>query len=132
MTGNCLGLVADDARLSSVLVAYFKRFFGQVGVACGYDTALDHVGPDTNGVLVAAVSTPEHLTAATRLAQTLSLRRLPPHLFIAAAEECRHLPELSALDPYISGRCFWPGDECSAYRSGARTIAPQPAISGNQ
>ncbi len=111
MTGNCLGLVADDARLAPALAASFKRLFGQVGVTCGYDAILSHVGPDTNGVLVAGVSTAADVAAVTRLAQTLSLRRLPPSLYLAVAPEHRHAAELIALDPFISGRCTWPEEE---------------------
>ncbi len=111
MTGNSLGLVADDGRLSALLETYFKRFFGHVGVICGYEAALNHVGPDTNGVLVASVSTLEDVAAVMRLVQTLSLRRLPAHLFIASAKDYRLSPELIALDPFISGRCSWPEEE---------------------
>jgi two-component system response regulator HydG len=111
MMGNCLGLVADDARLIAVLAASFKRLFGQVGVVCGFDSILKHVGPDTNGVLVAGVSTPADVAAVTRLAQSLSLRKLPPSLFVVAPNQHRHAPELTALDPFIAGRLAWPEDE---------------------
>ncbi|CAN5326498.1 hypothetical protein BH10PLA2_BH10PLA2_37640 [soil metagenome] len=111
MTGNCLGLVADDARLNAVLATSFKRIFGQIGVVCGYDAILGHVGPDTNGAIIAGVATPADIAAVTRLVQTLSLRRLPPNLFIAALPEHRNNPELNALDSFISARCSWPEDE---------------------
>jgi transcriptional regulator with PAS, ATPase and Fis domain len=111
MTGNCLGLVADDARLSAGLAAAFKRVFAQVGLTCGYDAVLNHVGPDTNGVLVAAVASPQDIASVARLAQTLSLRRFPTHLLIATTEEHRLSAELAALEPYSSGRYCWPCEE---------------------
>ena len=111
MTGNCLGLVANDARASAAMSTFFKRYFGHVGVVCNFEAALNHVGPDTNGVLVAVVSSSDDVAAVSRLAQTLSLRRLPPHLFVAVSAEHRLSPELAMLDPFITGRCAYPEDE---------------------
>lgn len=108
---NGLALVADDTRLGNTLGAHLKRVLGPAPFQCRYDAIGNHLGPDTNGLLVLAVANEADLASAARLIQMLVLQKLPPHVFLVAAEEIRNQPALSELDPYIARRCRWPEDE---------------------
>jgi two-component system response regulator HydG len=111
MAGNCLALVADDARLGGILGAHFKRVFGQVGLTCSYEAIGSHVGAETNGILVLAVATPADAAVACRLVQGLSMQKMPTHLYLVVGPDARAQSTLAELDPYIARRCHWPEDE---------------------
>jgi DNA-binding NtrC family response regulator len=112
MSGSRLALVSEDPRLASLLGAHFQRHLGLATLTRKFDTIREHLGPDTDGVLVLALATPGDAKLALRLVQEISLQKWPPAVILVAAENILPSRELTSLEPYIVRQLVWP-DESS-------------------
>lgn len=109
MTGSRLALVADDARLAGAIQAHLKKTLGQSVFLCGLDTIHQHLGRDSDGLVLLAAAAPQEAERICRLVQEVYLQKLPPIIMIVE-EASAAGPDLGALEPYVARRIRWPED----------------------
>src|SRR5207245_5732749 len=110
MSGSRLALVSDDPRFASALGSHFQKNLGPVALVRKFDTILEHLGPDTDGVLVLVVTSPADAKRALRLVQEIALQKWPPAIFIVLTESAAPCKELACLEPFIARLLQWPDD----------------------
>jgi hypothetical protein len=77
MSGNRLALAADDSLLGNS-VQTFLRKNGDLGpLMCGLGDVREHLGRDTDGVLLLALASPVDCEKALRLVQEITLQEFP-------------------------------------------------------
>jgi two-component system response regulator HydG len=108
MSGSRLALVADDARLASALGGHIHKALGQAPFVCGYDSIRELLGPDTDGVLILAASSPADLKQISRLVREIALQRFPPTVVVVISESAEGAGELVALEPHVFRQLVWP------------------------
>jgi DNA-binding NtrC family response regulator len=109
MPGSRLALVADDTRLAGAIQAHLKKILGHPAFLCPFNTIRDHLGRDTDGLLLIAASSTADGESVTRLVQDISLQKLPPVVLILVGDKTFET-DLAALDPYVTKRLRWPED----------------------
>jgi transcriptional regulator with PAS, ATPase and Fis domain len=80
-----------------------------VPFVCTFATVRNHLGRDTDGLLVIAAASPADHEPVRRLVQDISLQKLPPAVLLNVTPSAADA-DLAALDPYISRRLRWPDD----------------------
>src|SRR5437016_9809018 len=78
MSGSRLALVADDPRLANAIGAHLKKTLGQMAYVCPFASIREHLGPDTDGVLVLAATASADAKLIVRLVQEVNLQKWPP------------------------------------------------------
>jgi DNA-binding NtrC family response regulator len=109
MTGNRLALVSDDPRLAAAIQAHLKKALGQTVFHCGLDSIHQHLGRDSEGLLLLAAAAPAESERICRLVQEIYLQKLPPIIMIVEDEGLTS-SDLGAVDPYVARRLRWPDD----------------------
>jgi DNA-binding NtrC family response regulator len=109
MSGSRLALVAEDQGLAGAVQSQLKKALGQPAFQCRFDSIRNHLGRDTDGLLLLAAAAPADAEPVLRLIQEISLQRLPPAVVIVEGERAA-CPTLTALDPYVVRRLGWPRD----------------------
>src|SRR5438128_11982033 len=107
MSGSRLALVADDARLASAIGTHLQKALGQAAFVCKFGTIREHLGPDTDGVMVLAASSPADAKQIHRLVQEVSLQHFPATILVLAGEAGRS-EELAGLHSYVQRHIHWP------------------------
>src|SRR5437588_375628 len=102
MSSPRLALVADDQRVASAIQAHLKKGLGQTPLLTTFEGIRNHLGRDSDGLLVLAAVTPAHAEPLIRLVQEIYLRKLPPILFLVEAEPLPAMKEFAALEPYVA------------------------------
>jgi DNA-binding NtrC family response regulator len=110
MSGSRLALVADDQRLASSIQAYLKKALGQVAFECTLDTIHQHLGRDTDALLLLATASRAESEKVLRLVQEIYIQKLPPIIMIVEESNPELGRQLEALDAYVSQRLRWPED----------------------
>jgi DNA-binding NtrC family response regulator len=110
MSGSRLALVADDPRLANAIGAHLKKALGQAPHICPFAAIREHLGPDTDGVLVLAASTNLEATEIIRLVQEINLQKWPPVILVVAGEAAASAEDLASLDLYVARQVQWPED----------------------
>lgn len=110
MSASRLALVVEDQRLAQAVQAHLKKALGQSAFQCTFEDVREHLGPDTDGLVLLAASSPEDADRVLRLVQEIQLQQLPPIVILITAEAARTARDLSTLDPYIVARLTWPDD----------------------
>jgi DNA-binding NtrC family response regulator len=109
MTGNRLALVSDDPRLAGAIQAHLKKALGQAVFHCTLDAIHNHLGRDSEGLLLLAAAAPAEAERIYRLVQEIYLQKLPPIIMIVE-DEALAGPDLESLEPYVARRLHWPTD----------------------
>jgi DNA-binding NtrC family response regulator len=109
MTGNRLALVSDDPRLAGDIQAHLKKVLGQAVFQCSLETIHQHLGRESEGLLLLAAAAPAEAERISRLVQEIYLQKLPPIIMIVEDEGLAG-PDLAALEPYVARRLCWPAD----------------------
>src|SRR5262249_35659610 len=107
MSGSRLALVADDPRLTNAIQTHLKKILGYAAFHCPFQSIREHLGRDTDGLLLAAVASPADLEPVRGLIQDISLQQLPPVVLLLVGDRTAEA-DLAALDPYITKRFRWP------------------------
>ncbi len=107
MSGSRLALVGEDPRLTSAVQAQVKKILGAPAFTCAPAAVREHLGPQTDGVLLLAVGSPAEVEPLAKLVQSISLQKLPPLVVLLVAHPEAELP-LARLDPYLGRRLRWP------------------------
>jgi DNA-binding NtrC family response regulator len=110
MSGSRLALVADDPRLAGAIQTHLKKALGQCVFHCKFDAIRQHLGADTDGLLLLAASSTAEAEQVLALVQEIYIQKLPPILLILEAESAADRRNLLGLDPYVAGRLHWPAD----------------------
>jgi DNA-binding NtrC family response regulator len=110
MSSQRLALVADDQRIASAIQAHLQKSLGECALVCRFDAIRDHLGRDTDGLLLLAAVTPENVAQILQLVQEIALQKLPPILMLIEAHPLPDSKELACLEPYVAHRLRWPAD----------------------
>ena len=109
MSGSRLALVAEDQNLAGAIQAHLKKTLGHQAFLCNFNSIRDHLGRDTDGLLLLASSSPTDAENILRLVQEITLQKLPPIIMILEGDRVPS-PALNGLEPYIARRLRWPTD----------------------
>jgi two-component system response regulator HydG len=107
MSGNRVALVAADQRLAGAIQEHLRTHLGQDAFACAFEQIGEHLGRDTDGLLLLASSTPADAEQVFRLVQDLCLQKLPPLVIVLDGQTS---PQLASLEPYVCRRLSWPNE----------------------
>jgi DNA-binding NtrC family response regulator len=107
MFGPRLAVVAEDQRLSQTVAAHCRAGSAQPPFCGDSEAVRSLLASDGDGLLLLAAADSEQARPLVSLVQEVSLRQLPPRVFLLDAAPCE-LPEFTALDPYVSARLRWP------------------------
>jgi two-component system response regulator HydG len=138
MSGSRVALVADDQRLASTIQGHLKKVLGQGVFQCTLESVRNHLGRETDVLLLLATASAAESETVFRLVQEIYIQKLPPIIMIVAGEAppavagapgwppFAHAPSalpftraaaapaggvmLAALDPYVARRLRWPED----------------------
>ena len=110
MTGSRLALVAEDPSFAHAIAGYLKKLVGQSAFVCKFASIRSHLGPDTDGVLILAVTSSADAEEALRLANEITLQQWPPLLLLVLGEGVRCAKALEALEIQPGRLLRWPKD----------------------
>jgi DNA-binding NtrC family response regulator len=110
MSGSRLALVADDPRLAGAIQAHLKKALGQCLFHCKFEAIRQHLGADTDGLLLLAAASAAEAEQVLGLVQEIYLQKMPPILLIVEAQSPADRRNLDGLDAYVAGRLHWPDD----------------------
>ncbi len=110
MSGSRLALVADDSRLANAIGAHLKKALGQHALICQFASIRDHLGPDTDGVLLLAAAASADAKQIVRLVQEIYLQRWPPIILVVAGDAAARSKDLACLEAYVAHQLHWPED----------------------
>jgi DNA-binding NtrC family response regulator len=111
MTGSRVALVAEDQRLGASVQAALKKALGHQVFVCKFDAIRNHLGRDTDGVLLLLAATPADAEQACRMVQEVVLQQLPLTLALLTTEALP-LPckELAPVENTPVACLAWPDD----------------------
>ncbi|HEV3119870.1 MAG TPA: sigma-54 dependent transcriptional regulator [Gemmataceae bacterium] len=108
MSGSRLALVADDARLASAIGSHLQKGLGQAAFVCKFASIRELLGPDTDGVLVLAASSPADTKQVVRLVQEIALEQFPITVLVVTSDLADQSGELAQIESRIHRRLQWP------------------------
>jgi DNA-binding NtrC family response regulator len=109
MSGSRIALAADDPDLAGAIQAQVAKTLGQPAFQRPFAAIRDHLGRDTDGLLLVAAASPADCEPITRLVQDIHIQKLPPVVIINVADPAAEAG-LAGLEPYVSKRLRWPED----------------------
>ncbi len=107
MSGSRVALVTDDQHLASTIQAHLKKVLGQGVFQCSLEAVRNHLGRDTDGLLLLATNSAAESESVLRLVQEIYIQKLPPVIMIVGGEDGQ-TADLAHLDPYVARRLRWP------------------------
>jgi DNA-binding NtrC family response regulator len=110
MTGSRLAVVSDDPRFATTVQSHLKKTLDRGSSAFGFNAVREHLGRDSDWLLVLVASTPAETEQAYRLVQEIYLQKLPPVLIVLETETLPVEQRLTMLDTYVASRFRWPED----------------------
>jgi DNA-binding NtrC family response regulator len=110
MSGNRLALVAEDQRCASAIQAHLQQTLGQSPLVCRFDAIRDHLGRDTDGLLLLAAVSADDGESVLRLVQEIYLQKLPPVILLVEVGPRSEVNHFAILDPYVAERLRWPDE----------------------
>jgi len=110
MSGSRLALVAGDQRFASSIQTHLKKHFGHNAFECGLAAITEHLGRDTEALLLLAAASDGEAEQVYRLVQEICLQKLPPIIMIVEADRADGLGRLDNLRPYVARKLSWPDD----------------------
>ncbi len=72
MPGSRLALVADDSALAAAIQAQLLAVLGEPAIEWSFTTAENHLGPDSDGLLVLAAGSAADMEQTFRLVQGMT------------------------------------------------------------
>jgi len=110
MIGSRVALVADDQRLANSIQTVLKRAVGQPAFHCKFDAIRNHIGRDTDGVLILALTDTAEAEPLLRLFQEVALQKLELTPIVLTTDGLADCRELDLLEPHFAARLAWPTD----------------------
>jgi transcriptional regulator with PAS, ATPase and Fis domain len=95
--------------LASAIQTYLQKNLHQQAFLCKFDTIRNHIGRETDGLLLVASANPAEAEQTLRLVQDIYIQKFPPVIILIEGETLPpRTKELTRLDPYVAGRLRWP------------------------
>jgi DNA-binding NtrC family response regulator len=110
MSGSRLALVAEDLRLANAIATHLEKTLGQSALIRKFDSIREHLGPDTDGVLILAAASAAEAKLVLRLVQEIALQKWPPTILVLAGEASARCKDLARLEAYVAQELHWPED----------------------
>src|SRR6516225_1164795 len=110
MSGNRLAVIAEDAMFGAVIQGFLKKNLDHAPFLSSLNNVRDHLGRDTDGMLVVAVASPPDADKAFRLIQEVSIQQFPVQIVLIEGEALPHTEGRNNLDHHIIARLRWPED----------------------
>ncbi len=110
MTGSRVALVAEDQRLATTIQTTLKKAVGQPAFQCKLDAIRNHIGRDTDGILIVALAEPTEAEPLFRLIQEISLQNLDLSVVLVTGPELPPCRELDAVQSHVAARLAWTAD----------------------
>src|SRR5262249_29792322 len=107
MSSSRVALVSDDPRLATSIQTHLKKSLGQNVFQCSFDSIRNHLGQETDGLLLLATVSMKESEQILQLVREIYIRKLPPIIMIVAGEEAS---EAAGLDQYVAQSLRWPDD----------------------
>lgn len=107
MSSNRVAVVTHQLSFGGVNTVRLCKIFDPSPLLCTFEDIRDHLGKDTDGLMVIVAASRADREPITRLIQEIRLRKLPPVLILLLADK-RLESDLAFLDPYIDKRLRWP------------------------
>jgi DNA-binding NtrC family response regulator len=107
MSSNRVALVSDDQQLASSIQSYLKKTLGQPIFQCSFDSIRNHLGQETDGLLLLAAASVAESEQVLRLVREIFIRKLPPIIMIVASEQAG---EMADFEQYVAQLLCWPHD----------------------
>jgi len=111
MNGNRVALVAEQQRFAEEIQGHLRKSMGQNAFHCRMDAVRNHLGPQTDGLLILAASSRSEAEEVAKLVHEIALQKFPPVLLIAQNDEAASLLDWQGLDSFIYRRLKWPEEE---------------------
>ncbi len=108
MMGTRIALVSDDQALALAIGAHLNKSLGTSTFCSGFAAVRDHLGADSEGVVILAVASPPDAEEALSLSREIILQRWPITLLIAASGACSE--EFQSLKGHNARLLRWPRD----------------------
>lgn len=107
MSNSRVALVSDDQRLAQSIQSHLKKALGQRVFQCDYDSARDHLGQETDGLLLLAAASRVESVPIVQLVREIYIRKLPPIIMIVAGDKAEKMGD---LQQYVAVCLRWPRD----------------------
>jgi DNA-binding NtrC family response regulator len=108
MIGSRVALVAEDQRLAAGIQTALKKVVGQPVFPCKFDAIRNHIGRDTDGVLIIAVNTAPEAEPLFRLLQEVSIQNLDLAVVVVTGEQLPACREIDLIAPRLAALVAWP------------------------
>jgi DNA-binding NtrC family response regulator len=126
MSGNRLVVAADDPQLGIAIQAFLKKSGELSPLMCGFSDIRDHLGRDTDGVLILALASPVDCEKALRLVQEITLQEFPVAVVFVHADAAPFPDGPVRVDFHLASRLHWPEDSARLLR-----VLKERSIKGN-
>jgi transcriptional regulator with PAS, ATPase and Fis domain len=111
MSASSVALAVADPRLSGPISAALKKALGRSILVAGFSEIREFLGTETNGVLILAAFSPAEVEEAVRIIREISLRQLPPALYLlTGGETAGGAKVLGSLEGRPVRQLTWPDD----------------------
>jgi DNA-binding NtrC family response regulator len=110
MIGSRVALVAEDQRLAAGIQTALKKALGYPAFQCKFDAIRNHIGRDTDGVLILAVSAAPEAEPLLRLLQEISIQSLDLSVIVVTADGFPTCREVDLIESRLAVRLRWPAD----------------------
>ena len=130
MPDKQLVLAVDDRQWAATIQAELAKCIGRPAAECSFESLIDHVGLETDGVVLLAPATATDVEAVRPLVHECYWQQWPVKVFLLPANDLVDNKELAGLLPYIAGQFSWPADTEATLRAEsddfARKLYDQP------
>ena len=109
MMGSRIALVVEDPALGKVIQGTIKKPLAQPLCLCQFQEVRDHLGWDTDGVVIFVAATPAENETVIRLVQEVSIQQWPLSVVVMTTAD-NPGKELGVLEPYLTAQLTWPED----------------------
>jgi two-component system, NtrC family, response regulator HydG len=116
MSGNRLAVSADDPEFGNAVQSFLKKNASQAPLLRTYDAIRDHLGCDTNGLLILAVASPADVEKALRLQREIAIQQFPVSCLLLHSEAAPIPETRNGDDSFLEGRLSWPADSAALAR----------------
>jgi DNA-binding NtrC family response regulator len=103
-------LAADDPSLAAEIQEQLRRSLDCSAPVCPVASLQNHLGHQSDGLIVLAANSPEQAEHVFRLVQDVSLNGWPTIPILVEGEGAARGGRLAGLDPYVARRLRWPDD----------------------
>jgi DNA-binding NtrC family response regulator len=110
MSDNRLAVIAEDGVLGTALQGFLKKNLDQAPFLSSLANVRDHLGRDTDGILLVAVASLPEAEKAYHLIQEISIQQFPVQIVLIEGETLPPSEARNSLDHHIAARLRWPED----------------------